>query len=126
MKVVCDCRKDARLPVQLQRAMAAEAEAAREARAKVRIFKIFIDLKSSQSLLTIISFLRLMRFHVRFDGLLVISKQKKLILAINFFQVIAAEGEQKASKALREASEVIAESSSALQLRYLQVNIFVP
>ena len=30
----CD-RKDVRLPVQLQRAMAAEAEAAREARAKV-------------------------------------------------------------------------------------------
>jgi len=60
--------KDARLPVQLQRAMAAEAEAAREARAKV----------------------------------------------------IAAEGEQKASRALREASEVISESSSALQLRYLQ------
>ena len=61
--------KDARLPVNLQRAMAAEAEAAREARAKA----------------------------------------------------IAAEGEQKASRALREASEVIAESSSALQLRYLQV-----
>merc|ERR1719323_1378172 len=60
--------KDARLPVQLQRAMAAEAEAAREARAKV----------------------------------------------------IAAEGEQKASRALREASDVISESSSALQLRYLQ------
>ena len=30
------CRKDARLPEQLQRAMAAEAEAAREARAKVK------------------------------------------------------------------------------------------
>ena len=30
------CSKDARLPVMLQRAMAAEAEAAREARAKVR------------------------------------------------------------------------------------------
>lgn len=60
--------KDVRLPVQLQRAMAAEAEAAREARAKV----------------------------------------------------IAAEGEQKASRALREAANVIAESSSALQLRYLQ------
>ena len=29
------CRKDVRLPIQLQRAMAAEAEAAREARAKV-------------------------------------------------------------------------------------------
>merc|ERR1711915_188836 len=60
--------KDARLPVQLQRAMAAEAEAAREARAKV----------------------------------------------------IAAEGEQKASRALREASQIITESSAALQLRYLQ------
>jgi len=57
------------LPVQLQRAMAAEAEAAREARAKV----------------------------------------------------IAAEGEQKASRALREASEVISDSPAALQLRYLQV-----
>ena len=56
--------KDVRLPVQLQRAMAAEAEAAREARAKV----------------------------------------------------IAAEGEQKASKALREAAEVISESPSALQV----------
>ncbi|CAK9796680.1 Band 7 protein AAEL010189 [Anthophora plagiata] len=60
--------KDVRLPVQLQRAMAAEAEAAREARAKV----------------------------------------------------IAAEGERKASRALREASEVIGDSPAALQLRYLQ------
>ncbi|KAI9553463.1 hypothetical protein GHT06_021372 [Daphnia sinensis] len=60
--------KDVRLPVQLQRAMAAEAEAAREARAKV----------------------------------------------------IAAEGEQKASHALREAAEIISESPGALQLRYLQ------
>ena len=32
--------KDARLPVQLQRAMAAEAEAAREARAKVLVLEI--------------------------------------------------------------------------------------
>ncbi|XP_032795470.1 band 7 protein AGAP004871 isoform X2 [Daphnia magna] len=60
--------KDVRLPVQLQRAMAAEAEASREARAKV----------------------------------------------------IAAEGEFKASTALKEASMVIAESPAALQLRYLQ------
>merc|ERR1712088_73442 len=60
--------KDVRLPQQLQRAMAAEAEAAREARAKV----------------------------------------------------IAAEGEQKASKALKEASDVISDSPAALQLRYLQ------
>lgn len=60
--------KDVRLPVQLQRAMAAEAEAAREARAKV----------------------------------------------------IAAEGEHKAARALKEASDIMEESSSALQLRYLQ------
>merc|ERR1712233_171527 len=60
--------KDVRLPQQLQRAMAAEAEATREARAKV----------------------------------------------------IAAEGEQKASRALKEASDIISESPAALQLRYLQ------
>jgi len=35
MSMFCAWRKDVRLPVQLQRAMAAEAEAAREARAKV-------------------------------------------------------------------------------------------
>ena len=64
-----DYRKDARLPEQLQRAMAAEAEASREARAKV----------------------------------------------------IAADGEKRASNALREASRTIDESPSALQLRYLQV-----
>ncbi|XP_060861377.1 band 7 protein AAEL010189-like [Metopolophium dirhodum] len=60
--------KDMRLPIQLQRAMAAEAEASREARAKI----------------------------------------------------IAAEGEQKASRALREASDIISDSPAALQLRYLQ------
>uniref|UniRef100_L7M0M4 Putative prohibitins and stomatins of the pid superfamily n=1 Tax=Rhipicephalus pulchellus TaxID=72859 RepID=L7M0M4_RHIPC len=60
--------KDVRLPVQMQRAMAAEAEAAREARAKV----------------------------------------------------IAAEGEQRAARSLKEAADVISESGPALQLRYLQ------
>ncbi|XP_034557505.1 stomatin (EPB72)-like 3a [Notolabrus celidotus] len=60
--------KDVKLPQQLQRAMAAEAEASREARAKI----------------------------------------------------ISAEGEMKASRALKEASLVIAEAPSALQLRYLQ------
>ena len=60
--------KDVSLPVELQRAMATEAEAAREARAKV----------------------------------------------------IAAEGEMNASRALKEASEVLSESPSAIQLRYLQ------
>jgi len=60
--------KDVRLPQQLQRAMAAEAEATRDARAKV----------------------------------------------------IAAEGEMNASRALKEAADIISESPSALQLRYLQ------
>merc|ERR1712117_731266 len=60
--------KDVRLPQQLQRAMAAEAEAFRQARAKV----------------------------------------------------IEAEGEQKASKALKDASDIISASPAALQLRYLQ------
>jgi len=36
--------------------------------------------------------------------------------------VIAADGEQKAAKALRDAAEVMSQSSSALQLRYLQVH----
>ncbi|KAL3314549.1 hypothetical protein Ciccas_006828 [Cichlidogyrus casuarinus] len=60
--------KDVRLPIQLQRAMAAEAEAAREAKAKV----------------------------------------------------IAAEGEQRASVALKAAAIEIGECPIALQLRYLQ------
>lgn len=60
--------KDVRLPHNMQRAMATEAEATREARAKV----------------------------------------------------ISAEGEQKASVALKEAADIIAMSPVALQLRYLQ------
>jgi erythrocyte band 7 integral membrane protein len=35
-------------------------------------------------------------------------------------KVIAAEGEHKASRALKEAAEIINESPIALQLRYLQ------
>ena len=60
--------KDVRLPQSMQRAMATEAEAAREARAKV----------------------------------------------------ISAEGDQKASFALKQAADMINQSPVALQLRYLQ------
>uniref|UniRef100_A0A8C3B9V8 Stomatin like 3 n=1 Tax=Cairina moschata TaxID=8855 RepID=A0A8C3B9V8_CAIMO len=60
--------KDIRIPVAMQRTMAAEAEAAQEARAKV----------------------------------------------------VAAEGERNASKALKQASVVLANSPAGLQLRYLQ------
>ena len=37
-----------------------------------------------------------------------------------YVQVIAAEGEFRASRALKDASDVISQSTSALQLRYLQ------
>lgn len=42
------------------------------------------------------------------------------VVCLSVFQIIAAEGEMKASRALKEASLVISESPSALQLRYLQ------
>ena len=35
-------------------------------------------------------------------------------------KVIAAEGEQRAAKALKGAADIISQSSCALQLRYLQ------
>lgn len=44
----------------------------------------------------------------------------EILNCLFFVQVIAAEGEMNASRALKEASLVIAESPSALQLRYLQ------
>ena len=69
--------KDVRVPENLQRAMAAEAEAARNARAKV----------------------------------------------------IAAEGEHKASRALRHAADVITDNQAALQVfrefTYYSVGIFL-
>lgn len=34
--------------------------------------------------------------------------------------MVAAEGEQKAARALKEAADVITQSPAALQLRYLQ------
>ena len=40
LTILLCCSKDVRLPVQLQRAMAAEAEAARDARAKVTVMLI--------------------------------------------------------------------------------------
>ena len=68
-----------RVPEQLMRAMAAEAEAAREARAKV----MNDDSNDHND---------------------------------NNDQVIAAEGEHKASRALRHAAEIITESPAALQV----------
>ena len=54
------------------------------------------------------------------------AKVDREIFLVHFYfiwnpQVIAAEGEQKASKSLAEASKVMSETGAALQLRYLQV-----
>ena len=40
---------------------------------------------------------------------------------MSLVQVIASEGEQKSSKALKEAADVLSTSPAAIQLRYLQV-----
>ena len=49
--------------------------------------------------------------------------QQKIVgtdLQLTGFQVIAAEGEMTASRALKDAAEIMAETPSAMQLRYLQ------
>ena len=49
--------------------------------------------------------------------MLAFENQAKNLLLVDL-QVIAAEGEQKASRALKEASDIISESPAALQLRF--------
>ena len=81
--------------------MAAEAEATREARAKVTIIVCFVIKDGHCNAM-----------HCWPNQAL------NLITPINDnLQVIAAEGEQKASRALKEASDIISESPAALQLR---------
>jgi erythrocyte band 7 integral membrane protein len=43
----------------------------------------------------------------------------QIMIAI-FVQVVAAEGEQKASYALRDAADILSTAPMALQLRYMQ------
>ena len=95
--------KDVRLPQSLQRAMAAEAEAAREARAKVMMLVVMMVMVVTMVVMIMIFFSSLWCFF-RFRFMI---KE----------QVIAAEGEQKSSKALKEASDIISTSPAALQLR---------
>ena len=40
--------------------------------------------------------------------------------SILYLQVISAEGEQRASVAMKEAADIMAQSPEAIQLRYLQ------
>ena len=105
-----------RLPVQLQRAMAAEAEAARDARAKVTVMLIISSWISGETV-------DRTRLHCTAMSPKVLNCRYFEVLFNNAHfcrQVIAAEGEKKASSALRAASEMITASPGALQLRYLQ------
>lgn len=99
--------KDVKLPQQLQRAMAAEAEASREARAKVRaVVEDLLSISHSTSL----------KIKIK----KIVGNGCKADYCLCLFQIIAAEGEMNASRALKEAALVIDEAPSALQLRYLQ------
>ncbi|KAK3088154.1 hypothetical protein FSP39_015446 [Pinctada imbricata] len=98
--------KDVRLPIQLQRAMAAEAEATREARAKVVAAEG--EQKASRAL------------KEAADVIMESPAAMQLRYLQTLNMVVAAEGEQKASRALKEAADVIMESPAAMQLRYLQ------
>ena len=57
------------------------------------------------------------RFLISCHGEKFCKNKKESLLSFLFVQVIAAEGEQKSSKALKEASDIISESPAALQLR---------
>ena len=93
--------KDVRLPVQLQRAMAAEAEAAREARAKVMM--VMLVVKTLVIIVMILVLMLVIKGQGHNVGMrtwnMVITDQWNVVIVV---QVIAAEGEQKASQALRE------------------------
>lgn len=109
--------KDVRIPVAMQRAMAAEAEAAREARAKVRPTAMstpmfpYPCLKHPSACL--------LSPHCK-GGFSHYGQHHSAISISLTLQVVAAEGEMNASKALKQASMVLAESPAGLQLRYLQ------
>ncbi|KER31525.1 hypothetical protein T265_02290 [Opisthorchis viverrini] len=141
--------KDVRLPVQLQRAMAAEAEATREARAKVIAAegeeKASVALKQAADVLQCSPFALQLRY---LQTLSAISAEKNSTIIFPLpidikdvrlpvqlqramaaeaeatrearAKVIAAEGEEKASVALKQAADVLQCSPFALQLRYLQ------
>ncbi|XP_031955545.1 stomatin-like protein 3 isoform X1 [Corvus moneduloides] len=107
--------KDIRIPMAMQRAMAAEAEAAREIGAKVR--PMTASTTSSH-------FLLIEPQNLLFCFLLIVKLDGQHFHALSIsvpLQVVAAEGEMNASKALQQASMVLAESPAGLQLRYLQI-----
>ena len=46
-------------------------------------------------------------------------------MMINFDKVIAAEGEHKASRALKHAADVLMDNSGAMQVRFVFVDVYV-
>ena len=46
-------------------------------------------------------------------------------MMINFDKVIAAEGEHKASRALKHAADVLMDNSGAMQVRFVFVDVCV-
>ena len=100
---MCVSSKDVSLPQDMQRAMAAEAEAHREANAKVSSSTEWWRQRTANYLLYTF-----------------ISTLSCGMISCDFMQVIAANGERSASEKLRQAADIIDESPAALQLRYLQ------
>lgn len=110
--------KDIRIPVAMQRTMAAEAEAAQEARAKVRPMAVYSQATTSQTfVLGVQVHLFFLIVKVAFPHYCQCCSAISISLTL---QVVAAEGERNASKALKQASVVLADSTAGLQLRYLQ------
>ena len=58
-----------------------------------------------------------LRPRIMMTVLLILLTMMMMMMMMMMMQVIAAEGEQNASQALREAANVIAESPSAMQVR---------
>ena len=103
-----------RVPEQLMRAMAAEAEAARNARAKVVLMKIRLVVMVMIIIIVIIMIVRMMvKMEIEILMKLLYAMMK---LLWTHSKVIAAEGEHKASRALRHAADVISENPAALQV----------
>lgn len=109
--------KDVRIPVAMQRTMAAKAEAAQEARAKVR--PTAMSTPSSCILVLGIQMPVCFLLTVKVDFPHYGQDHSAISISLTL-QVVAAEGEMNASKALKQASMVLVESPAGLQLRYLQ------
>ncbi|GFR79345.1 stomatin-3 [Elysia marginata] len=122
--------KDVILPKELQRAMAAEAEAAREAKAKV-LHCNYNGLRLGYVVVVVVVVVMVVAMVVVVVVIVVVVVVVEVVavevvvvivvvVVVDKAKVIAAEGEFRASQSLQAAAEVISKSPSALHLRYLQ------